>query len=375
MRISLKSYRQARQKHIAAFPPVPPIIGRIGYMEYLMQPGHSGELFNPNRQGVSFMTDISRREFVKVGTTGTAALLLGAGGSAESTTPMPERPFGRTGHNVRLFSLGGQATLEKQGTHDESIAIINRAIDLGVNYLDTARYGQGISQTYIGEVMKTRRKEVFLATKTRDRTRDGSLKLLDESLRLLQTDHLDLWQLHNVQTKEELDQIFGKDGAIEALKKAKGEKITRFVGITGHFDPDVLIEGINRFDFDTILMALNPSDPHMLPFQTKLLPLANQKKMGIIAMKVPARGKLFRPGGITSMKDAMTYVLSKPVSTVIVGCDNVKHVEENVAIAKNFKPLLAEKMAELERLTASYAAEASFFKKGGAGFPPGGDHD
>jgi predicted aldo/keto reductase-like oxidoreductase len=283
---------------------------------------------------------------------------------------MPERTLGRTGHRVRLFSLGGQATLEKPGTHDEAIAIINRAIDLGVNYIDTARYGQGISQTYIGEVMKTRRKEVFLATKTRDRTRDGSLKLLEESLRLLQTDHLDLWQLHNISQLEELDQIFGKDGAIEALVKARSERIVRFLGITGHFDPDVLIEGINRFDFDTVLMALNCSDTHILPFQTKLLPLANKKGMGIIAMKIPARGRLLRPGGVASMKDAMGYVLSKPVHTVIVGCDNVKQVEENVDIAKKFKPMSEKKMAELERLTAAYATEASFFKRGGAGFSP-----
>jgi aryl-alcohol dehydrogenase-like predicted oxidoreductase len=163
------------------------------------------------------MTGISRREFVQLGATGTAALLMGNQPNVNAEPPMPERPLGRTGHNVRLFSLGGQATLEKPGTRDESIAIINRAIDLGVNYLDTARYGNGISQTYIGEVMKTRRKEVFLATKTRDRTRDGSLKLLEESLRLLQTDRIDLWQLHNITEIKELDQIFAKDGAIEAM--------------------------------------------------------------------------------------------------------------------------------------------------------------
>lgn len=320
------------------------------------------------------MTEISRREFVQLGATGTAAVLLGNQPNAKATPPMPERPLGRTGHNVRLFSLGGQATLEKPGAHDESIAIVNRAIDLGVNYIDTARYGNGISQTYIGEVMKTRRKEVFLATKTRDRTRDGSLKLLEESLRLLQTDRLDLWQLHNITEIKELDQIFAKDGAIEAMKKARDEKIVRFLGITGHFDPAVLIEGLNRFEFDTILMALNPSDPHILPFQAKLLPLAVQKKMGIIAMKVPARGRLFRPGGITSMKDAMTYVLSKQVSTLIVGCDNVKQVEENVQIARDFTPLSAGRMAELEKLTAGYAMEASFFKRGAAGFGAG-DHD
>jgi len=285
---------------------------------------------------------------------------------------MPERTLGRTGHSVRLFSLGGQATLEKPDKRDEAIAIINRAIDLGVNYIDTARYGQGVSQTRIGEVMKTRRKEVFLATKTRDRTRDGSLKLLEESLRMLQTDHLDSWQLHSISRTEDLDQVFSKGGAIEALIKARDEKTVRFLGITGHFEPDVLVDGIGHFDFDTILMALNCSDPHILPFQDRLLPLANKKKMGIIAMKIPARGRVFRPGGVSSMKDAMGYVLSQSVHTVIIGCDNVQQVEENAEIAKAFRPMSPEKMTELEQLTAPYAAEASFFKRGGVGFdvPP-----
>ncbi|UCC75154.1 MAG: aldo/keto reductase [Gemmatimonadota bacterium] len=282
---------------------------------------------------------------------------------------MPERPLGRTGHNVRLFSLGGQATLERSGTHDESIAIINRAIDLGVNYIDTAAaYGRGISQTHIGEVMATRRQEVFLATKTHDRTRDGSLRLLEESLRLLQTDHLDLWQLHNVRTEEQLDRIFGENGAIEALQRAREEGIVRFLGVTGHFDPATLVKAINTFDFDTVLMALNPADRHFLPFTEELLPLAVEKQMGIIAMKIPARGRAFREGGLTSMRDAMSFVLTHPVSTVIVGCDTVAQLEENVSIAANFQPLSSEEMTLIESLTADYPQEAAFFKKGGAGF-------
>lgn len=307
---------------------------------------------------------LTRREFVKVGAAGAAAMAIATTLPADASTGMPTRAFGRTGHHVKLFSLGGQATLEKPGTHDDSIAIINRAIDLGVNYIDTAaRYGNGISQTNIGEVMKTRRKEVFLASKTHDRTRDGSLKLLDESLRLLQTDHLDLWQLHNVQTDAQLDTIFGKDGAIEAMQKAREQKMVRFLGITGHFDPDVLLRGIQRFDFDTILMALNPADKHHLAFTERLLPAANEKKMGIVAMKIPARGRLFRPDGINRMTDAMSYVLTLPVSTVIVGCDTVQQLEQNVEIATNFNPLPATEMARLEKLTAGYVAEASWFKK------------
>ncbi len=319
--------------------------------------------------------DITRRAFVRIGAAGAAALMVTpALGAADP--PMPERPFGRTGHNVRIFSLGGQATLEKPGTRDESVAIINRAIDLGVNYLDTAAaYGRGISQTYIGEVMAKRRKEVFLATKTGDRTRDGALKQLDESLKMLQTDHVDLWQLHNVQRDEQVEQIFAKDGALEAFQRARDEKMVRFLGITGHFDPDVLAKAIDRFPFDTILMALNPADRHMLPFTAKLLPLASQKKMGIVGMKIPARGRLLRGDGVSSMKDAMSYVLTLPVSTVIIGCDTVAQLEENVRIAKAFTPLPAAEMARLEGLTSGYVAQASWFKKGGAGFTRPGDDD
>jgi aryl-alcohol dehydrogenase-like predicted oxidoreductase len=264
----------------------------------------------------------TRRDFVKVGAGGTAALFLSGSkeGGGETIPAMSDRPLGRTGHQVPLFSLGGQATIEKHGTRDESLAIINRALDLGVNYIDTAAaYGRGISQTYIGEVMATRRDEVFLATKTHDRTRDGSLRLLEESLRMLQTDHLDLWQLHNVTRDEQVERIFGKNGAIEALQQAREEKIVRFLGITGHYDPAPLIRGIKQFEFDTILMALNPADKHHLAFTEELLPLAKEKQMGVIGMKIPARGRIFREGGLTSMRDAMTYVLSLPgVSTVIV---------------------------------------------------------
>jgi aryl-alcohol dehydrogenase-like predicted oxidoreductase len=320
--------------------------------------------------------DFSRREFVKLGAVGTASAMLYRGQPLAAQPPMPERPLGRTGHQVRLFSLGGQATLEREGTRDESVAIINRAIDLGVNYIDTAAaYGRGISQTYIGEVMATRRNEVFLATKTHDRTRDGSLRLLDESLRLLQTDHLDLWQLHNISRTEQLDQIFGSGGAIEALQQAREQKIVRFLGITGHYDPAVLLDGINRFDFDTILMALNPADPHILPFAAELLPAARQKQMGIIGMKIPARGRLFRDGGVTSMRDAMRWVLTHPVSTVIVGCDTVAQLEENVGIAADFQPMAERELQAVSALTAAYAADAAFFKREGAGFGRGDRDD
>lgn len=289
--------------------------------------------------------------------------VAGGDGATKPAGGMPVRPLGRTGHDVKIFSLGGQATLEEEGTERESVEIINRAIDLGVNYIDTAAmYGGGISQKYIGQVMRTRRKEVFLATKTHRRSYDDSMELLEESLRSLRTDRLDLWQLHNVRTREDLDRIFAKDGAIRALEKARDEKMVRYLGITGHYDPAVLKEAIDRYPFDNILMALNAADRHNRSFIDHLLPVAVEKKMGIVGMKVPARGRMFREGGVTSMEQAMRYVLTLPVSTVIVGIDDLKQLEENVRIAREFRPMSAEEMKRTEDLTRPYHADASWFK-------------
>ncbi len=314
----------------------------------------------------------SRRKFVQSLIGGAAAAgismklnpLDALARSFRSMSDMPTRPLGKTGHQVKIFSLGGQATLEQAGKTDESIAIVNRAIDLGVNYIDTAAaYGRGISETYIGEVMKIRRKEVFLASKTNVRTYDGSMRLLEQTLKHLQTDNLDLWQLHNVRFQEDLDKIFAKDGAIKALEKARDEKIIRFLGITGHYDPFVLRKGIEQYPFDSLLMALNAADKHNASFQTNLLPYAVEKKMAIVAMKIPARGRIFREGGLTTMEPAMRYALTFPVSTIIVGISTIKELEENIRIAQNFKPCTPEEMAKMEDLTKPYFADATWFNK------------
>ena len=241
--------------------------------------------------------------------------------------------------------------------------IINRALDLGVNYIDTAAaYGSGISERNIGMVMQSRRSEVFLASKTHDRTYDGSMRLLENTITQPKTDHLDAWQLHRIDTDDDLEQIFSDKGAIKALEKARDEKMVRFLGVTGHRDPFVLKKAIQRYDFDTILMALNAADRHHLSFIDNLLPLAVEKQMGIIGMKVVARGRIFREGGLTSMEQAMRYVLTLPVSTVIVGISNLAELEENVQIAKDFRPYDAEEMLHLEDLTKPYHTDATWFK-------------
>ncbi len=279
-----------------------------------------------------------------------------------SAASLPSRVLGKTGHRVSLLSLGGQATLEEEGRDDDAVAIINRAIDLGVNYLDTApRYGP--SEIYLGSVLKTRRKEVFLASKTHDRTYDGSMRLLEKSLKRLQTDHLDLWQLHNVRTQDDIDFIFAREGAIHALEKAREQGAVRYLGITGHRDPIVLRNGIERYPFDTILMALNAAEKHEASFIDQLLPAAVERKMGIIAMKVVARGKIFHERGLSTMEQAVRYVLTLPVSTALIGISTLKELEENVRIARDFRPYTTEDMANLEALTGSYFADATWYKQ------------
>lgn len=294
---------------------------------------------------------------------------------------MPTNSFGKTGFKVGILSLGAQATIEKQGTEDESEKIINRAIDLGVNYIDTApAYGNGISHANVGRVMKTRRSEVWLSSKTHDRSYSGSMKLLEESLKSLQTDHLDTWQLHNVQTKSDLDKIFSDTGAIKALEKAKAEGMIRTLGITGHFEPLILLEAIKRYPFDMILLAVNAADIHYLSFKNYLLPEAQKQQIGIVGMKVATRGRMLstwtpppiadQPArmatskqGTINIKEALTYNMSLPVSTTIMGVDNVSQIEEDVKIASEFSPLSEDQMREIEFKTLPIVRQGLYFRR------------
>ncbi|HKM81206.1 MAG TPA: aldo/keto reductase [Candidatus Acidoferrum sp.] len=299
---------------------------------------------------------------------------------------MPTRNLGKTGYKVGIFSLGGQAALEKANNFDIAVPIIERALDLGVNYIDTSSiYGgpERWSEQYVGRVMKTRRKDAFLATKTKERTRDGSLRMIERSLTLLNTDHVDLWQLHDIGLPEDVSAIFGKGGAMEALLQMQEQKVVRFLGVTGHYRPEALIDAVNRHPFDTILMALNAADTHIHSFTDQLLPLAVEKQMGIIGMKVPARGRLLSTwtpppleqqqhswegsaiatrSGVMNMSQAMHFALSHPVSTVIVGCDSIAQLEEDVQIARDFTPLSQSQMTALNQLAAPVAKQSLFFR-------------
>lgn len=340
----------------------------------------------------------NRREFLKASGALTAGLVAQAALPASASTlpalpsnpatpnAMPARNLGKTGYRVGIFSLGGQAALEHADNEAEAVPLIEKALDLGVNYIDTSSiYGgpQRWSEQYVGQVMKKRRSEAFLASKTKERTKDGSMQMLEKSLKLLNTDHLDLWQLHDIGSSNEVEQIFAKGGAMEALLEAREQKMVRFLGITGHFRPEPLIDCIHRYPFDTILMAVNAADPHHFSFSDQLLPLAVERQMGIIGMKIPARGRILSSWtpppmeqqkhswegmvlaptpGTLDMRQAMYYALSLPISTVIIGCDSVAQLEHNIQLAREFTPFNQKQMAGLVQKAEPVSKQALFFR-------------
>jgi len=285
-----------------------------------------------------------------------------------STTPpstIPERVLGRTGVKVPIFGLGGagQTPLSWEGKQSDAMAIIERALQLGIRYFDTAA-SYGPSEEYLGKVLPPHRSKLFLASKTAARDRDGAWLELERSLKRLKTNYLDLWQLHHVSFPEELDTIFSSSGAIKALQEAIEQKIVRFAGITGHHEPAVIAEGLRRYPFHTTLIPVNAVDKHHpRPFIPTVLPVAVQKNVGVIAMKVPAYGKLFRPGGLKGMEQALGYTLSHSgVHTCVIAAETVTQLESNVNVARNFQPFSDQQIAAVEERTAAIWKESSFYR-------------
>jgi len=255
---------------------------------------------------------------------------------------MIQQPFGRTGWQVPLLSFGAQRIVDEHNcTEEEAIRIVNTAIDRGITYFDTApSYSAGQSEYRLGLALQGRRQEVKIATKTHDRTRDGSWRLLEESLKRLQTDHVEEWRLHNMYDFEQLDAAFAENGAIKALVEAQEQGIVKKLSISGHTNPQVLVEALRRFNFDSALVALSALDHHIYSFAHEFLPVAQEKGVAVIGMKVMALGKL-----APWYEQALRYTLSLPIATSIVGMESMEQLERNLRVAESFTP-----MTELERL-------------------------
>ncbi len=270
-----------------------------------------------------------------------------------STKPIPKRPLGKTGHQVTIYGLGGLFTTSMHDRHDQAVKIVNRAIDLGVNYIDTsALYGNGASELNIGTVMRERRDEVFLASKSHNYTYDGTMALVEQSLRRLQTDYLDLYQHHFLGRLGQLEQLQQKHSARQAFERLREEGVIRHIGVTGH-SSRVLADALNDYPYDCALITLNAArevmdDPENLD---RFFRLAQEKEVGVIAMKVVARGALIERG--INIRQLLPYVLSYPVATAVVGISDVSHLEENIRVASAFEKLSEEEMAEIRAVAMS----------------------
>jgi uncharacterized protein len=323
----------------------------------------------------------SRREFLK---NITAAVVLSAGEKALGATAspfsaLPKRRLGKTGEMVSCIGFGSGTRFCSIQDEDAAQALLQRAFALGINYFDTAgsytrRPLERLSEKRLGEFSQKRRKEIFLATKIDPRDRDGALRSVETSLKFLRTDYLDLIQIHSLSDLNDLDRIGGPDGVLAAVQRLKDHKVSRFIGITGHNDGAAMTEALRRHEFDTVLMALNAAQSanpvaaaKMEPipaFEQSALPVALQKNMGVLSMKVMGQGMLVgNSTGRASPTELLQFNLSQPVACVVIGCEQMAPLEQNVQAALAFTPMNESGRQRLqEKVAPSRSAWQGFLR-------------
>jgi uncharacterized protein len=320
----------------------------------------------------------SRREFLK---TTTAAVVLGATekAMAAAASSLPKRRLGKTGEMISCIGFGSGSRFCSIENEDAAQALLEKAFDFGINYFDTAgsytrRPIERLSEKRLGEFSKQRRKEIFLATKIDPRDRDGALRSVETSLKYLQSDYVDLIQIHSLNNLDDLERIGRPDGVLAAILELKKQKVVRFIGITGHNDGAAMAEALRRHDFDTVLMSLNAAQSanpvaqrKMEPipaFEQSALPVALQKNVGILSMKVMGQGLLVGNGaGRASPAELLQFNLSQPVASVIIGCEQLAPLEQNVQAALNFTPMNEGGKQKLqEKVAPSRSAWENFLR-------------
>jgi hypothetical protein len=312
----------------------------------------------------------SRREFMQ---TTTALTALAAPRMLSAEPSMPKRTLGRTGARVSILAFGCGSRFLAYADDDQAVAALNRALDQGITYVDTAyAYGDGKSEERVGKVMRSRRSEVWLATKVPERDGDAAMRILEGSLKRLQTDHLDLIHVHGLTTADDLAKVEAPTGVLKRLYQLRDQKVTRAIGITSHTDPDVLKAALEHNDFDCTQMALNAARAGMArpdgsfgmtplanSFEAIALPVANRKKMGVIAMKIFAQEGL---SGKAPAEKLIRYSLSLPVSAVVIGMPKLEFIDENIATVKRFEPLPPAEMKKLSsELSMQHKAQLDRF--------------
>jgi uncharacterized protein len=291
--------------------------------------------------------DSTRREFIEataLALAGGSALMAqgGAGGGQ-----IPQRPLGRTGLSVSIIGVGGYH-LGSSADEKQAREIVDRAIDAGINFFDNAwEYHKGMSEEWLGNALKGKRDRVVLMTKvcTHGRDKAVAMRMLEESLSRLQTDHLDVWQIHEVIYRNDPELIFRPNGAAEALVQAKKDGKVRLVGFTGHKDPSIHLKMlVHEFPFDTVQMPLNCLDATFRSFEQQVLPEANRRGIAVLGMKsMGGSGELVRHGTVTAA-EALRYAMSLPVAVTISGIESPEVLAQNLEIACNFQPMTAAEM-------------------------------
>jgi predicted aldo/keto reductase-like oxidoreductase len=274
---------------------------------------------------------------------------------------IPKRMLGQTGVQVSIIGLGGEGILRTFGHEKEAHELINSALDLGITYFESARAYSG-SESYYGAALQDRRDEIFLTSKSHARDKEGALAHLTQTLENMKTEYLDLWQIHDVRTEEDMEEIFGPGGAIEGFVEAKRNGYTRFIGITGHHDPAILRRCLQKFRFDTVLLPVNPAEPQHESFLSEVIPVAVAKQMGIIGMKVYLRGLAQRIPWYTGMEQFFRFALTQSITTAVIGCDSLMQLSENAEIARSFTPMREEEAKQLIQGVAPFARSLMYYK-------------
>jgi aryl-alcohol dehydrogenase-like predicted oxidoreductase len=273
---------------------------------------------------------------------------------------IPQRPLGRTGAKMSALGLGGHH-LGDLKTVEEAIRLVHEAIDAGITFFDNCwEYWNGRAEDWLGRGLKGRRDKVFLMTKvcTHGRGAELALKMLDESLRRLQTDHLDLWQVHAVCFDNDPELAYARGGVLEALDQAKKQGKVRFVGFTGHKDPAIHLDMIRRgYPFDTVQMPLNCLDATFRSFEKQVLPEANKRGIAVLGMKPMGGTATAVKSGLVKAEEMLRYAMSLPVATTIAGMDSLEVLRQNLRVARGFKPMTAAEMQALRDRCAKEAGD------------------
>jgi len=310
----------------------------------------------------------NRRDFLQASAAGMAVAFLSAADAqapGKNAGSIPLRPLGKTGEMVSALCLGGHSATNPQKLSEaESTRLIQRAVDEGITFMDNCwDYHDGLAETRMGTALAEggRRDKVFLMTKVCGRTAKEATANLHDSLKRLKTDRLDLWQFHEMVYDNDPDWIFDEGGAIHAGVQALKDGKVRFLGFTGHKDPLIHLKMLSKpFEWATVQMPLNVMDVHYRSFQKQVLPVLLQRNIGVLAMKsLGGNGSIVTKGGVT-VEEALRYVLSLPVSTLVTGIDSEKVLDQNLKIVRDFKPLTAEERSKIEQTTLKVAGDGRY---------------